>query len=72
MEESEEYARQHTLRHGGLLRNILESEVAKKMARSRDWSIFSEITKDIRCGTFGELEELSWFRIEWRQVIVLY
>ena len=59
----------HTLRHGGLLRDILEGEVVKKRGRPR-LEYFDQIIRDMGCETFRENKELAWDRAEWRRVVV--
>ena len=49
----------HTLRHGGLLRDILEGEVGKKRGRGRPrLKYFDQIIGDMGCKTFREVK--SW------------
>ena len=48
----------HTLRHGGLLRDILEGKVGKKRGRSR-LKYFDQIIGDMGCETFSEVKELE-------------
>ena len=54
----------HTLRHGGLLRDILEGEVGKKRGRSR-LKYFDQIIGDMGCESFSEVKELAGDRAEW-------
>ena len=57
MEETEEEKRSqmmgHTLRHGGLLRDVLEGEVGKKRGRPR-LEYFDQIIRDMGCKTFRD------------------
>ena len=50
----------HTLRHGGLLRDILEGEGPK---------YFDQIIGDTGCETFRAVKELARDRAEWRRVV---
>ena len=55
----------HTLRHGGLLRDILEGEVGKKRGRGRPrLKYFDQIIRDMGCETFREVKQLEdgWLR----------
>ena len=46
----------HTLRHGGLLKDILEREVGKKRGRGRPRAkYFDQIIRDMGCKTFRDL-----------------
>ena len=58
----------HTLRHGGLLRDILEEEVGKKRGRLR-LKYFDQIIRDMGCKTFREVKQLAGDRAEWRRVV---
>ena len=59
----------HTLRHGGLLRDILEGEVGKKRGRGRPrLKYFDQIFGDMGCETFRQVKELARLRAEWRRV----
>ena len=58
----------HTLRHGGLLRDILEGEVGKKRRRPR-LKYFDQIIGDMGYETFREVKELARDRAEWRRVV---
>ena len=49
----------HTLRRGGLLRDILKGEVGKKRGRPR-LEYFDHIIKDMECETFRQVKELAW------------
>ena len=49
----------HTLRHGGLLRDILERELGKKRERPR-LEYFEQIIRDMGYKTFREVKELAW------------
>ena len=44
---------EHTRRHGGLLRDILQIR------------IFRPNNGDMTCETFREVKELAWYRTEW-------
>ena len=58
----------HTLRHGGLLRDILEGDVGKK----RGWlrlKYFDQIIRDMGSDTFREVKQLAGDRAEWRRVV---
>ena len=63
MEESEEEKGSddgHTLRHGGLLRDILEGEVGKKRGRGRPrLKYLDQIIRDMGCETFREVKQLA-------------
>ena len=59
----------HTLRHGGLLRDILEGKMGKKRGRPR-LEYFDQIIRDMGCKTFREDKEQAWDRVVWRWVIV--
>ena len=60
----------HTLRHGGLLRDILEGEVGKKSGRGRPrLKYFDQIIRDMGCETFREVKQLAGDRVEWRRVV---
>ena len=58
----------HTLRHGGLLRDILEGEVGKKRGRPR-LKYFDQIIRDMGCETFREVKQLAGDGAEWRRVV---
>ena len=58
----------HTLRHGRLLRDILEGEVGKKRGSPRA-KYFDQIIGDMGCETFREVTQLTWDRAEWRWVV---
>ena len=61
----------HTLRHGGLLRDILEGEVGKKGGRERlRLKYFDQIIGDMGCETLREVKQLAGDRAEWRGVVV--
>ena len=53
-----------TLRHGGLLRDILEGEVGKKKGRPR-LKYFNQIIVDMGCETFRVVKQLARDRAEW-------
>ena len=55
----------HTLRHGGLIRNILEGEVGKKSGRAR-LKYFDQIIGDMGCETFREVKQLACNKKETR------
>ena len=60
----------HTLRHGGLLRDILEGEVGKKRGRGRPrLEYFNQIIGDMGCQTFREVKQLAGDRVEWRRIV---
>ena len=60
----------HTLRHGGLLRDILEAELGKKEGRGRPrLKYFDQINRDMGCETFRKVKQLAGDRAEWRRVI---
>ena len=52
----------HTLRYGGLLKDILKREVGKKKGRPR-LKYFDQTIGDMGCKTFRE------DRAEWRRVV---
>ena len=59
-----------TLRHGGLLRDILEGELGKKEGRGRPrLKYFDQIIGDMECETFRRVLELARDRAEWRRVV---
>ena len=58
----------HTLRHGGLLRDILVGEAGKKMGRP-SLKYFDQIIGDMGCETFSEVKQLAGDRAEWRRVL---
>ena len=61
----------HPLRHGGLLREILEGEVGNKRGRERPrLEYFEQIIRDMGCETFREVKQLAWDRAVWRRVVV--
>ena len=49
---------EHTLRHGGLLRDILEGEVGKKRGRLR-LEYFDQIIRDMGYETFKKVNEMT-------------
>ena len=50
----------HTLRHGGLLRDILEGEVGKKRGSGTPrLKYFDQIIRDMGCETFREVKQLA-------------
>ena len=52
----------------GLLRDTLEGEEKKKRGReSLRLEYFHQIMKDMVCGTFREMKEFSWDRVEWKR-----
>ena len=61
----------HTLiRHGGLLRDILEGWVGKKRGRGRPrLKYFDQIIRDMGSDTFREVKQLAGDRAEWRRVV---
>ena len=59
----------HTLRHGGLLRDILEGKVEKKRGRPR-LEYFDQIIRDMGCETFRDVKELAGMGAKWRWVVV--
>ena len=58
----------HTLRHGGLYRDILGGEVGKERGRPR-LKYFGQIIGDMGCETFREVKELALDRAEWRWAV---
>ena len=58
----------HTLRHGGLHRDILEGEVRKKRGRPR-LKYFDQIIGDMGCETFREVNQLAGDIVEFRLVV---
>ena len=58
-----------TLRHGRLLRNVLEREMEKKKGRPR-LEYFGQIIRDMRCESFREVKELACDRAERRREVV--
>ena len=60
----------HTLRHGGLLRDILEGAVGKKRGRERPrLKYFDQIIGDMGCDTLREVKQLAGDRAEWRRMV---
>ena len=58
----------HTLRHGGLLRDILEREMGKKRGRPK-LKYFDQIIRDMGCEIFREVKQLAGERAEGRRVV---
>ena len=56
---------------GGLLRDMQKSEVGQKWKRVRArFEYFHQIMKDMGCGTFREMKELTWDRVERRGAVL--
>ena len=57
----------HILRHEGLVRHIMESEVGVKRGRGRPRLDYcSQIIRDVGCSSFGEMHRLAQCRKQWR------